>query len=198
MTKISSRVSVIVEHQTENLSVDGANPSDPNIKDVMNIDIKLASEYDVEDIINIVKQSFAQYCNAIGINTIKALRENDLDVLHDIQCKHVYVVYLEEIPVASIRIEIKNEKAKVSRFAILPEYSSLGIGSKVLSLVEEILLPSQVEVIELYSAIDNERLKNFYIYNGYQIVSIDNSKEYRRGLFQKFLKEVEYYKDNYE
>ncbi len=147
--------------------------------------IQLAAEADVKSIVNIVKESFVQYCNAIGIGTIEALRESEQDVLNDMLHKHVYVAYWDGIPVGSVRIEIKNEKAMLSRFAILPEYQSLGIGSKILSFVENTLAPLQIEAIELYSAVENSRLKEFYISKGYHVVSIDDSKGYQRGLFIK-------------
>jgi len=42
----------------------------------------------------------------------------------------------------------------------------------------------RIETVELYSAVENSQLKNFYIHKGYHIVSIDDSKGYQRGLFK--------------
>lgn len=147
--------------------------------------IKLAGESDVKSIINIVSRSFVQYCKAIGINTIEALEESEQNVLDDIAHKYVYLAYWEDKPVGSIRIEIKERKATISRFAILPEYQALGIGSEILAFAEKSLDPLKIESVELYSAVDNIRLKDFYIHKGYSIISIDDSKGYRKGLFQK-------------
>ena len=152
-----------------------------------NIHIQIATEYDVKNIANITRKSFIQYCSAIGIDTVDALQESDKDILDDIRKKIVYKIYWKERIVGSIRVEIKSEKATISRFSILPEYQCLGIGSKMLSFVEQILVFAKIDWIELYSAVDNKRLKDFYISKGYKILSIDNSKGYRRGLFQKKL-----------
>ncbi|MDR1540669.1 MAG: GNAT family N-acetyltransferase [Clostridiales bacterium] len=151
------------------------------------IHIRLANESDVKNIADIVKQSFTQYCNMIGIDAIEALLETEQDVLKDLRQKSVYVACWEKNPVGSIRIAIKSDKASVSRFAIKPEYQGLGIGSDMLSFAEKTLEALKIETIELYSATENCRLKNFYLSKGYQVVSIDNSKGYRRGLFRKHI-----------
>lgn len=149
--------------------------------------IRPAVKSDVEDIAKIVKESFTQYCNMIGINTTDALCESEEDILNDIINKYVYIIYWEEIPVGSIRVEIKNNKSFISRFAVLPDYQCLGIGSKVLSFIEKYLISLQIETVELYSAVQNNRLKDFYLKKGYQIISINNLKGYQRGLFRKRL-----------
>ncbi len=148
-------------------------------------EVRLATEQDVENIITIVKQAFVQYCTVIGINTIEALCETQQEVRDDMKHKQIYMAYYNNIPVGTIRIEIKDKKAFISRFSILPEYQSMGIGSKILSYVDEIFHDLQVESVELYSAVQNIQLKNFYIRNGYEIISIDESRGYERGLFRK-------------
>ncbi len=152
--------------------------------------IQPAAESDVKSIAGIVKKSFVQYCNAIGIDTMEALQESEQDVRRDLLHKHVYVAYWEGIPVGSLRVEIKGEKAYISRFAILPEYQGLGIGSEMLSFAEKSLVSSPAEMVELYSAVENSRLKDFYLSKGYQIASIECSKGYQRGLFRKTLHKV--------
>lgn len=149
------------------------------------IEIRRAKEHDVESIITIVKKAFVQYCNVIGIKTIEALCETEQEVRDDLNHKQIFMAYCDSAPVGTIRIEIKDKKAFISRFSILPEYQSMGIGSKILSYVDEILKASQVESVELYSAVQNIQLKNFYIRNGFEIVSIDESRGYQRGLFRK-------------
>ncbi len=155
--------------------------------DYKEIKIRLATEQDVDNIITIVKQAFIQYCTVIGIKTIEALCETEQDVRNDMNTKKIYLAYHNNIPVGTIRIEIKDRKAFISRFSILPEYQSMGIGSNLLSYVDEVLKALQVESVELYSAVQNIQLKNFYIRNGYEIISIDESRGYERGLFKKVI-----------
>ena len=149
------------------------------------ISIRLANELDVEQIKYIIKQSFVDYCNVIGIDTVEALEEGEKEILHDITKKFVYVACLEDLIIGSVRVDIKGGRTFVSRFATLPEYQSLGVGSELLSYVENVLANANVSVIDLYSAVDNVKLKDFYISKGYTIVSIDDKKGYKRGLFQK-------------
>lgn len=156
-----------------------------------NFQIKLASEADITSIVSIVKLSFIQYCNAIGIDTIEALMESEQDVRKDMLQKQVYVAYLDDKAVGSIRIQIEGEKAFVSRFAILPDYQRMGIGSQMLTFIESFLASRKIIAIELYSAVDNHPLKEFYLRKGFQIVSVDASRGYHRGLFRKELNYID-------
>jgi GNAT superfamily N-acetyltransferase len=155
------------------------------MESVNKIRIQLATEPDVKYIVEIVRKSFDQYCKAIGINTIEALQESEQDVLDDMLYKHVYLAYWDAELVGSMRLEMKKEKAVLSRFAILPDYQGLGIGRVLLSFAEKTAASLGIGSIELYSAVENTKLRYLYTSQGYRIASIDDSKGYQRGLFQK-------------
>lgn len=144
-----------------------------------------ATKQDVPHILNIVKQAFVQYCSAIGITTIAALCETEQDILDDMRQKEIYIAYCDGVPVGSIRLKVNEDSAFISRFSILPEYQSLGIGSEILSFVDGLLTAYGVKQVELYSAIENQRLQEFYTRNGFKVISIDSSRGYQRGLLQK-------------
>ena len=153
--------------------------------------IRLATESDVKCVQNIVKQSFVQYCNALGIDTVDALCESERDVLSDIYNNKVYLAYHVDEPIGTIRVLIKNKKAFIFRFAVLPEYQGLNVGSELLLFVENLLCSLQLETAELYSATEISELKNFYFSRGYCIMSTDCSNGYKRGLFRKKLRSNE-------
>ena len=147
--------------------------------------VRIATVSDAKYILEIIRESFVDYCNIIGIDTVEALEEKENDILNDIIEKSVYVACLDGFIIGSVRVEMKGLLAYISRFATLPEYQSLGVGGELLSYVENDLLSLGIRIFELYSAVENIRLKEFYISKGYSVVSVDESKGYIRGLFRK-------------
>ena len=147
--------------------------------------IKLAEVADAESIVGIVKQSFVQYCRVIGLETIDALQESEDDVILAMESMSVYIAYYDGKPVGSFRLKQDGNKVILSRFAVLPEFQRLGIGSKILKYAEESSRRSDVEMIELYSATEHRKLKNYYIRHGFKVVEVSEAKGYKRGVFQK-------------
>lgn len=149
------------------------------------IEIRQATQADVRSILYIVKEAFIQYCVTIGSHTTEALLESEDDIRSDLENKVVYVACMNNTPVGSARIEKEGDKLILSRFAILTDYQGYGIGSVILSHIEEDFSKDDVKTIELYSAIENHKLKEFYLHKGFQIVSISENRGYKRGVFQK-------------
>lgn len=149
------------------------------------ITIRPATVQDVKSISEIVKKAFEQYCKAIKIQTIEALSEQEDDIKKELLTKQIYIACIDDMPVGSIRISLELKRAFISRFSILPQYQGAGIGGKLLAYVDEQLIHQKVTSVELYSTTENERLKNFYLAHGYQIISTDNTRGYQRGLYHK-------------
>lgn len=147
--------------------------------------IRLATNEDIQAILHIVKEAFIEYCHIVGITSIEALCETEADVQSDLLQKNVYVACRDGKILGTARIATKEKKAILSRFAILPEAQGAGIGSALLAHIEQELRSSKIERIELYSAVGNVRLKDYYLRKGFEIQKISNARGYERGVFQK-------------
>lgn len=149
------------------------------------VTIRLATKEDIPTILHIVKEAFIEYCQIVGITSIEALCETEADVQSDLLDKNVYVACRNGEILGTARIAKKEKKAILSRFAILPQVQGAGIGSALLIHIEKELRSSNIERIELYSALANVRLKDYYLGKGFEIQSTSSARGYERGVFQK-------------
>jgi ribosomal protein S18 acetylase RimI-like enzyme len=62
-----------------------------------------------------------------------------------------------------------------------------GIGSLLLLSSEDIARSEGIPAIFLYTALSNEAVSSFYLNRGFEIDSIDLTRQYPRGLFVKSL-----------
>ncbi len=64
------------------------------------------------------------------------------------------------------------------RFAVLPEYQSLGIGRALVSHCRDRAALYGAHKVTLLMINKNQKLKDFYISNGFRVVSTDTSPDY--------------------
>lgn len=151
--------------------------------------IRRATIDDVEAIQNITRESFSKYMKDSGLTgTIKALSETPEDILRDILKKNVYVSLIDSKPVGSIRVHaLSDDSAYISRFGVLPDYHSLGIGKSLLSHIEEKLKAQGIKKVFLHTASAHKNLMCFYYSRGFYVDSTTKDRGYTRALMVKDL-----------
>ena len=148
--------------------------------------VRLAKEEDIPKIMEITRTAFKAYIELAGINDVKALNETAQDVLQDIKGKMVLVAYLNDEPVGSVRIELReNNRAYLSRFGVDPAYQNDGVGKAMMSIVDLLMEQNGVRQIELHTASKIASLVRFYYGRGYYIESTDKDDGYIRARFLK-------------
>lgn len=156
--------------------------------------IRYAVISDLSFIQNITREAFEMYTQCAAIpGTTPALEETCTDIMMDLKTKHCFVAEIDGCVVGCVRIEVKEDNcAYLSRFAVAIEYQSMGIGSKLMDFVDEVMKQMEVEKIYLHTASKILSLVRFYYGRGYYIDSTTKDRGYIRALLCKEYKESSY------
>lgn len=146
-------------------------------------EVKRATTDDIPAIIKITKDAFLKYCEMADLDyNIEALQETFDDVKHDIETKEVYVVFIDDEPIGSVRIEIlENHEAYLSRFAVKSTQRNNGIGKILMSVVDKVMKENNVHILRLHTGSHVTPLIRFYYGRGFYIRSVENSRGYPRA-----------------
>lgn len=150
------------------------------------IKIRLALKEDIKDIIKLNHKVFTKYQQEIKYK-IDPLTEKYDDVLKDIYNKYVFVATKDNKIIASLRLLITKDVARVSRIAVDSDYQNLGIGSKILKYVENYAYKKGVAHLGLTTLNNVPYLEKFYEKNNYVNVLTNTSRGYERALMMKEL-----------
>lgn len=148
--------------------------------------VRLATESDIPDIMNITQEAFQKYRELAGIDSTPALHESYEDILHDIQTKIVLIAFSNGTPVGSVRLEVFDDHtAYLSRFGVKISSQNNGIGKSIMNIVDKIMLDQGVTRLSLHTGSKIASLIRFYYGRGFYIDSTDKSKGYIRALLMK-------------
>lgn len=149
--------------------------------------IKKAKPEDSEAIVKILREAFAKYKKDAGISVNPAaLTETVRDVKRDIENIDVFIAYIDNVPVGTIRVRLMADKtAQITRFAVKSQYSKNGVGKALISTAEKFLLNKRVRRVYLYTASKYSSLVCFYYSRGFHIDSTTKDKGYTRALMIK-------------
>ncbi|HHV96960.1 MAG TPA: GNAT family N-acetyltransferase [Clostridiaceae bacterium] len=152
-----------------------------------NFEIRKANINDAEVIYNITKEAFKKYIKDAGIPVkIDALEETLEDVIRDISSKEVFIALSDGIPVGSIRVEIKDDQtAFIYRFGVLPQNQKNGIGSSLISFIDNYLISKNIKRVCLYTAAKHKDLICFYYKMGFYVDHTTKDKGYIRAFLVK-------------
>ena len=90
--------------------------------------------------------------------------EEELDEFDDISIHAL--AFIDKKPVATGRLISSENKAKIGRMAVLPEFRRSGLGGKILSFLEKKAIENEIFEISLHA---QEYVKQFYKnYNYYE------------------------------
>ncbi len=143
---------------------------------------------DVKAIKTVMKDAFQKYIQDTGLTvTLDALEETEADILKAINEQHVYIAFVDGIPVGSIRVKINydNKTAYISRFGVCRGYQNIGIGKSFMNLVDKLLISKGVKQVMLHTASKYTALVRFYYGCGFYIESTSCERGYIRALFKK-------------
>lgn len=149
--------------------------------------IRKATIEDAEAIQSILQESFKKYMEDTGVvGTMEALEES-IDVIRkDIETKEVFVAFIDDIPVGTIRVQIfPDNTAYISRFGVRLEYHNIGIGKALMNLVDKVLRARGVKRVSLHTASKYKDLVRFYYGRGFYIDSTTRDRGYVRALLVK-------------
>lgn len=149
--------------------------------------IRKAAPEDAEAIRTILQESFKKYVEETGITApLEALEETVEDIRRDMETKEVFVAFIDEIPVGTIRVLIfPDGTAYISRFGVRPEYHNIGIGKALMNLVDKLLTAKGVKKASLHTASKYKDLVRFYYGRGFYVDSTTRDRGYIRALMVK-------------
>ena len=151
-------------------------------------EVRRATLEDVDSIVKIMQEAFEKYIKLAGIQDTPALHETREQVIKDIDTKIVYVAYINNQVVGSMRIElIDKETAYLSRFGVNTEFQNLGIGKSMMNSLDMELAELKVKRVMLHTASKATSLVRFYYNRGFYIDSTTKDKGYIRALLFKDL-----------
>jgi len=136
----------------------------------------------------ITQEAFAKYCELALIEPAKiaATFETFEDVAHDIATKEVYVAFIDDVPVGSVRVEVLDEnRARLSRFGVRLDYQNNGIGKILMNVVDNRMRLKGIKTLELFTASKFRALVRFYYGRGFYIEEVNNQRGYLRAKLVK-------------
>lgn len=149
--------------------------------------IRKADLDDAPAIQGIVRESFKKYMEDTRlVGTMDALEETLEDIRKDIESKEVYIAFIDNVPVGSIRIEfLPDGNAYISRFGVRLQYHNIGIGKSFMNLVDKLMYARGVKRVSLHTASKYRELIRFYYGRGFYIDSTTKERGYVRALLVK-------------
>lgn len=145
--------------------------------------IRKAVESDAADIHKVLQESFVKYMRDAGISgTVDALEETEDDIRRDILSKEVFIAFIDDVPVGTIRVEIlPDDSAYITRFGVIHSFQGSGIGKSLIGLVEKYLKSRNIKKAFLYTASKYSDLVRFYYGRGFYIESVSSDRGYLRA-----------------
>lgn len=149
--------------------------------------IRKATIDDAEAVKSIMQEAFKKYMADTGLTgTMEALEESLEKITRDIETKEVFVAFIDNIPVGSVRVELKPDgTAYVSRFGVSLQYHNIGIGKSLMNLVDKWVKTNGVKTVRLHTASKYKDLIRFYYGRGFYIDSTTTDRGYIRALLVK-------------
>ncbi len=146
------------------------------------------NEEDALAIKQVMDDAFTKYMEDTGLHgTMEALTEDTTQILADIDSKHVYLAFVDGVPVGSIRVAVNKEEgtAYISRFGVCKGYQNIGIGKSFMNLVDKLMVSKGIHTVMLHTASKYKALVRFYYGCGFYIKSTSEERGYVRALFIK-------------
>jgi len=148
--------------------------------------IRKATIDDAEAIQTITRIAFKKYIENTGLGTMEALEESIEDIIEDIQTKEVFVAFIDDVPVGTIRLKINSDNTGyISRFGVNTEYHNIGIGKALINLIDKLVKKKGIKRVTLHTASKYKDLIRFYYGRGFYIESTSSDRGYIRALLVK-------------
>jgi len=152
--------------------------------------IRRAEEPDAPSVFAILQSGFQEYAAITGQSKLEALNETVEDIRKEIASKAVYIAVIDDKIVGTVRLDIHNDSAYLSRFAVDSESRNIGIGKALMSVVDKYLMAKGVKKVTLHTASRHHALMRFYYGRGFFVESIETDRGYLRARLVKEYSEV--------
>ncbi len=148
--------------------------------------VRRATLDDTDSILEITHKAFQKYIEVAGITDTAALHETKEQIEKDIEEKLVYVAYIDNEVVGSVRAEVINaDTAYLSRFGVSDAYQNLGIGKSIMGVFDKEMKKLGIKRVLLHTASKAFPLVRFYYGRGFYVYSTTTCKGYIRVLMCK-------------
>lgn len=147
--------------------------------------IRQAEESDAESVYRILQQAFREYAQITGQTQLEALRETVDDVRKEIAEKVVFIAVIDDEIVGTVRLDIQEDKAYLSRFAVGHDSRNIGIGKALMNAVDKYLISKGVREVNLHTASKHTVLMRFYYGRGFFVEAIETDRGYLRARLKK-------------
>jgi N-acetylglutamate synthase-like GNAT family acetyltransferase len=117
---------------------------------------------------------------------MEALMESVEDTERAIQLQNVYIAYVNDVPVGTIRFEPKDKTtACISRFGVKLAYHNIGIGKSLMNIMDAQIRELGLKKAYLYTASKYTDLMRFYYGRGFYVESTTTDRGYIRAKLVK-------------
>ena len=151
--------------------------------------IRRAELSDAPAIKEIMQLAFEKYAHDVKIPVdvdMEALTESIQQIETDIRDKHVYIALVDGVAVGSLRVSINNDQtAYLTRFGVRSDYTNIGIGKALMSVVDKLIAEQNIQKLMLHTASTYSELMRFYYGIGFHIDSTSKDRGYIRALLVK-------------
>lgn len=151
--------------------------------------IRRATSQDAPAVFSILQSAFIEYGRITGQSRLEALFETVDDVQMEIETKTVYIAIIDKAIVGTVRLEINEEQAYLSRFAVDRNSRNSGIGKSLMNIVDKFLEDRKIKKVILHTASKHNLLMRFYYGRGFYTEDIETDRGYLRA---KLVKEYNY------
>lgn len=149
--------------------------------------IRKAVPEDAPAIKEIMQEAFTKYRQDSGLSgSLEALEESCDDIIRDISSKEVFIAFMDNIAVGSVRVQLlPDSTAYLSRFGVKLGYHNIGIGKSLMNLVDKLLTEKGVISVSLHTASKYRDLVRFYYGRGFYVDSTTKDRGYTRAIMIK-------------
>ena len=149
---------------------------------VYSFTVRKAKPDDAVAIVDILQEAFKKYMKDTGLTgSIAALDETEQEAIDAINSGEVFIAYVNDVPVGTIRFEIEGETAHISRFGVRLDYHNIGIGKSLMNLIDAEIKGLGLKNAYLYSASNYTDLIRFYYGRGFYVESTSTDRGYVRA-----------------
>jgi len=144
--------------------------------------VRKAEPADAEAIIGILQEAFTKYMEDTGLSgSMEALDETIDETISVIKSSEVFIAYVNDVPVGTIRFETEGDTAHISRFGVRLDYHNIGIGKSLMNLIDAEIKELGLKTAYLYSASAYTDLIRFYYSRGFYVVNTTTDRGYVRA-----------------
>ena len=153
---------------------------------VYSFTVRKAKPADAKAVISILQEAFTKYMEDTGLTgSMEALDETLDETIAAIESTEVFIAYVNDIPVGTIRFEIEGDIAHICRFGVRLDYHNIGIGKSLMNLIDAEIREMGIKKAYLYSASVYTDLIRFYYGRGFYVESTSTDRGYVRAKLVK-------------